>query len=512
MQWLSAPITAPNTTWKENLSLPDCEMVEPSTPLTLFLRYFPEEFFQMVVEKTNINALQNNYELKTNVIEIKKLFAMHIVMGSLNFPAVRMFWKAGTRIPLIADSMTSNRFFKLRNFLHVVDNQTDRNPADKLWKVRPIIQFFLKRCHELKLEEHLCVDEQMIPFTGTLEIKQFVKNKPNPWGIKVFLFCGSSGKIYDLIVYEGKTTQINEALQKEFGLGSAVVLMFANRIPEEMWYKLSFDNFFTSIPLLQQLSNKKIAAAGTIRRNRLLDDPLMSKSELAKHGRGFSQEKTLEDNSVTVVAWNDNRPVTLASNFIGVEKKVTVDRWSKKKKQFESVECPAIVQFYNKTMGGVDKVDHLMSLYRIFIRSRKWTLRVIFHFVDLAIVNSWLEYKQEAKKCKIPEKNQMTLLQFRNKIAEALARAQVKTPGPGRPPKNKQPPEELREKREYNAKRPCTDVRYDNFDHLPTVQNDPVRCKLEGCSGRTKFACMKCNVALCLQKDRNCFLCFHKKP
>ena len=47
-------------------------------------------------------------------------------------------------------------------------------------------------------------------------------------------------------------------------------------------------------------------------------------------------------------------------------------------------------------MGGVDKMDFLIQLYRIFIRSRKWTLRVIFHFVSVAVNNSWLEYQRDA--------------------------------------------------------------------------------------------------------------------
>jgi hypothetical protein len=49
------------------------------------------------------------------------------------------------------------------------------------------------------------------------------------------------------------------------------------------------------------------------------------------------------------------------------------------------------VKFYNHNMGGVDKHDFLISLYRSFVRSKKWTIRMITHGIDLSLVNSWIE-------------------------------------------------------------------------------------------------------------------------
>ena len=48
-------------------------------------------------------------------------------------------------------------------------------------------------------------------------------------------------------------------------------------------------------------------------------------------------------------------------------------------------------------MGGVDKSDFLIALYRTFIRSKKWTLRVIFHYFNLGVINAWLEYQRDMK-------------------------------------------------------------------------------------------------------------------
>lgn len=64
-------------------------------------------------------------------------------------------------------------------------------------------------------------------------------------------------------------------------------------------------------------------------------------------------------------------------------------------------------------MGGVDLCDRLISLYRIYIRSKKWTLRLIFHAVDLAITNAWIEYKNAAMALGLEKKAIMDLLHFR---------------------------------------------------------------------------------------------------
>lgn len=42
-----------------------------------------------------------------------------LMMGNLGFPRLRLYWDPLFRIPLIADNMQINRFFKLRQSLHV---------------------------------------------------------------------------------------------------------------------------------------------------------------------------------------------------------------------------------------------------------------------------------------------------------------------------------------------------------------------------------------------------------
>ncbi len=99
---------------------------------------------------------------------------------------------------------------------------------------------------------------------------------------------------------------------------------------------------------------------------------------MSKKERGNHDEVQSRDGKVVLVKWFDNRSVVLASNFVGVGDEDEVQRWNQKEKQYVKSKCPEVVKKYNKAMG-VDKLDQLISLYRIDIRSRKWPLRMISH-------------------------------------------------------------------------------------------------------------------------------------
>ncbi|KAG5892719.1 hypothetical protein JTB14_001091 [Gonioctena quinquepunctata] len=86
-------------------------------------------------------------------------------------------------------------------------------------------------------------------------------------------------------------------------------------------------------------------------------------------------------------------------------------------KKYIDVSRPEVVQNYNSAMGGVDKLDILITICRTFIRSKKWTLRMFT--IDLACAKGWLEYTKNAKLLEIPKKDILDLLAFRAYVAEA---------------------------------------------------------------------------------------------
>ena len=147
---------------------------------------------------------------------------------------------------------------------------------------------------------------------------------------------------------------------------------------------------------------------------------LYSPTVMTKMPRGSCDEAVSRDGKVALVKWFDSRSVVMASNFVGVGRMDEVQRWDKKQKIFLKVSRPEVVKLYNEAMGGVDLLDQLVSLYRTEIRSRKWTLRMITHAFDLAVVNSWLEYRLDANRANLQTKDTLDLLHFKMNVARCL--------------------------------------------------------------------------------------------
>jgi len=166
----------------------------------------------------------------------------------------------------------------------------------------------------------------------------------------------------------------------------------------------------------------------------------------------------------------------MASNFLGGGIADTCTRWDKKKSVYVEINRPEVIQAYNSNMGGVDKLDFLLTVYKSFIRSNKWTLRMFTHSFDLACVNSWFEYKKDAMDLGIHQKNIMDLIHFRTQIAEALIlcnRPQKRARGR---PLSFTPPNSKQNKKKQNI--PIDDVRYDGLNHLPVFEDKAQsRCK-----------------------------------
>ena len=84
------------------------------------------------------------------------------------------------------------------------------------------------------------------------------------------------------------------------------------------------------------------------------------------------------------------------STFAKANPIATVSRFDKTKKKIIEIPCPDIVQRHNKSMGGVDLADHLLALYRINTKANKYYHKLIYHFIDMAVVNAWLLCRRKA--------------------------------------------------------------------------------------------------------------------
>ncbi|KAG5890133.1 hypothetical protein JTB14_027800 [Gonioctena quinquepunctata] len=149
-----------------------------------------------------------------------------------------------------------------------------------------------------------------MPFKGRLWLKQYIKNKPHPWGVKLYLLGGESGLTYNFLIYQGSTTEIEPSYLK-YGQGAAVVLQLSKEL-EPNKHKLYCDNYFTSYYLLQILNQKSIFLAGTARFSK---PPLTDVKDFFLKERG-SAEQFISTDGIVVTRWLDNKPVVMVSNFV----------------------------------------------------------------------------------------------------------------------------------------------------------------------------------------------------
>ena len=173
--------------------------------------------------------------------------------------------------------------------------------------------------------------------------------------------------LYKFDVYTGKKADDgndNDNL-KEVGLGGKVVWHLVKHLCGKN-HKVFFDNFFSSIPLLDILRVNKILACGTIRANRKYFPTLATDKSLKRGDFDYRTSST----GLSVYKWCDNKSVHLISNFHAVSA-TTVERKQKDGSK-EVVACPEVAKHYNQYMGGVDEHDMLRQVYGVNRKSMKW--------------------------------------------------------------------------------------------------------------------------------------------
>lgn len=99
--------------------------------------------------------------------------------------------------------------------------------------------------------------------------------------------------------------------------------------------------------------------------------------------------------NLLIGGWFDNRRVVLTiSNFAGKDPVSNANRYGRKNKKNIQIPSPASIEIYNKFMGGLDKADMFLSLYRTKLRTRKWYHRIAIHLIQLGLINSYVIYKE----------------------------------------------------------------------------------------------------------------------
>lgn len=186
--------------------------------------------------------------------------------------------------------------------------------------------------------------------------------------------------------------------------------------------------------------------------------------------------------------WVDNSVVCVASTAFGMNPVSNTQRYSKAQMRKINLPRPNVIGKYNQYMGGVDRMDQNVSLYRIGNRGKKWWSSIFTWLVDVSVQNAW--QLQRSVQQTMPQ------LEFRRQIAIFYCKhygvAPI-TPGPTR-----------KRKMEGTV---LESLRYDGVNHWPMNIEKKRRCAEDTCTSIVRTACKKCNIGLCI----NCFEKYHTK-
>lgn len=478
-----------------------------------FSMFFTNDLINSIVKHTNTYAWMTIHKKKhyankdgsweeTNPSEIKRFIALLLYTGIVHVPVYQDYWSIKTLYHgLWARSiMSRNRFKALLSMIHVVDPSEERE-GDKLKKISPFIKYFRERCQTLfQPNRNLAVDERLVKSKHRSGIRQFIKNKPVKFGIKLWVIADSqTGYTCDFSVYTGSGDGI---LHSEHGLGYGVVMSLSESFLNQ-GYHIFFDNFYTSVTLVNNLFEKGTPSCGTVTENRKGFPVSLKGGKTWARTKERGDMRWTREGKTLCLQWKDNKVVTMLSTLDTGDQFVEVDRKIKKDGKFSkiTVKQPYCVKRYNKYMNGVDKSDQHLSNYNILRKCVRWWKTLFFHLVDIAVVNGFILFQDH--RAKNPDNDflrrpkQYRLLNFRESVIRQLADLDEY----GNPPIYK----------------PFQDPNPSKFatDHLPKFTEDKRNCKV--CYAESKqqlrvhsmCGAPQCQVYLHLTKDKNCFEKWH---
>ena len=187
-----------------------------------------------------------------------------------------------------------------------------------------------------------------------------------------------------------------------------------------------FDNYFTSLPLLNQLSLLNYRETGTIRENQVPKDCPLKLTKVMKRGKRGDIDIAFDDNhNLALVRWKDNAIITLASNQHAVAPMQKARCWSFVENKCLTVHQPFVVHCYKTYMGDTDRMDQNINSYCTTIRTKKWYWTIFSWMLDVTAQNSWLIY--------CLEHDDIDHLEFRSMTARALLKKTEPRKSTGRP-------------------------------------------------------------------------------
>lgn len=304
------------------------------------------------------------------------------VLGMKNM-SVNMMFSVEYGPALIRGIMKRDRFKAIMKYLRFDDKATrkERLLSDKFALVSSVWDRFIENCKTCYSPgENVTVDEQLFPSKTRCPFTQFMKDKPDKFGVKFFLVVDVDSKyMLNGFPFLGK---VDNPDQENNTAGEQVVL----RLMRPYFgggYNVTTDNYFTSLNLAILLKEQNITLVGTANKKRrwLPDTAKLKNPKLSLH----ETITYLGPNGTTLSLYQckKNKSVSVLSSL---HKAVRITDSVKRK--------PETIHFYNQTKYGVDTFHQMAKKYTVKAASRRWPVHIFYNILDMTGINSYIIYKK----------------------------------------------------------------------------------------------------------------------
>ena len=182
------------------------------SPYQLFRKFLSDDIIDMLCKESERYARQqNDHTFRVSHDEMLSFIGIHLFSGYHILPRQRMYWEKSddVHVSLVSNTMTRDRFEKIKKFLHMADNN-HINMTDKFAKIRPFLDKINNNLKQFGyFTKNLSADEQMLPYYGRHSGKQYMRNKPVKFGYKLWALASSDGYPYHIIPYGGEYTHLH---------------------------------------------------------------------------------------------------------------------------------------------------------------------------------------------------------------------------------------------------------------------------------------------------------------
>ena len=248
---------------------------------------------------------------------------------------------------------------------------------------------------------------------------------------------------------------------------------------------LYFDNFFTSLSLLEKLKLRRIGATGTFRADRAVNPSQFTSKEKMERG----EYKSIITSNSIVFKWMNTKHVFLASNDCQNTETVRISRRLEIRQLIE-IDCPKAIKDYNKFVQGVDRSNQRISCYLFDRKSRRNWLRLFIFFFNTSLANSYICYNQLGQ-------NNLSYLDYLVSVAESLCSGAERV-SPGRPSSDRV--------RNTSSPQRAAQLR-DGQMHLPVIgtRRRCAYCSTKEAQVWSNIECSTYKLAFCVKDEKNCF-------